>query len=215
MIDRRTMLLVAASTVLAGIIAIEIRADAGAGDDTISTSPAAAAATAQLSEEATVIQRRQRVALDPLVSTTLARPLFSSSRRPPQITREKRPITSDLSGMRLAGIVVAPERRIAIFAVTGGKPLVLAEGQNMGSWRIETILPRQVSLSSESGPRTLEPKSDSTLDHQSKRRPSRPQRGAHTSPIPGAPGPQSAVGASPGATGGVVHRRPSGMGQHR
>jgi hypothetical protein len=59
--------------------------------------------------------------------------------------------------VRLAGIITAPDRRLAIFAVAGGKPLALAEGQTVSGWQIESIMPRQVSLSAFGGRRTLQP----------------------------------------------------------
>ena len=62
-----------------------------------------------------------------------------------------------LESLRLAGIVTTPGQRFAIFAVTDGKPLALAEGQTVSGWQIESITPRQVSLSAVGGMMTLQP----------------------------------------------------------
>ena len=69
----------------------------------------------------------------------------------------------DLADTRLTGIVTEPGRRIAIFAVSGGKPLKVAEGDEVSGWRIESITPREISLSGPSGTKTLQPKLDPNL----------------------------------------------------
>ena len=65
--------------------------------------------------------------------------------------------------MRLTGIVIEPERHLAIFAVPGSKPLVRAEGETVNELRVESIGPNQVSLSGPNGSTTLEPKSDPSM----------------------------------------------------
>jgi hypothetical protein len=65
--------------------------------------------------------------------------------------------------VRLSGIVIEPDRRIAIFAVNGAKSEALSEGEVLNNWRIDSISPQQVSLSGPSGTMTLKPKSDATL----------------------------------------------------
>ena len=107
--------------------------------------------------------RRQPVRLDELLAVALARPLFSSTRRPPQSAPDDSATGSDLADMRLTGIVTEPERRIAIFAVNGAKPLRLTEGETVSGWQIESITPHEVSLSGPGGTKTLEPKLDPNL----------------------------------------------------
>ena len=68
--------------------------------------------------------------------------------------------------MRLTGIVTEPEHHVAIFAVNGAKPLRLTEGEAVSGWRIESITPREVSLSGPGGTKTLEPKLDPNLVQQ-------------------------------------------------
>ncbi|HZU87684.1 MAG TPA: hypothetical protein VE993_00360 [Stellaceae bacterium] len=97
-----------------------------------------------------------------LVATTLARPLFSPTRRPPP-EKGGGPGGAGLADMRLTGIVTEPGERLAIFAVTGAKPLIVREGEEVSGWRIEGITPGAVSLSGPNGTETLQPKPDSSL----------------------------------------------------
>jgi general secretion pathway protein N len=68
--------------------------------------------------------------------------------------------------MRLTGIVTEPDHHLAIFAVNGAKPLRVTEGEAVSGWRIESITPREVSLSGPGGTKTLEPKLDPNLVQQ-------------------------------------------------
>jgi hypothetical protein len=110
-----------------------------------------------------VVHRPQSARLEELLATVLGRPLFSSSRRPPQIAANDGGGTSDLADTRLTGIVTEPGRSIAIFAVNGAKPLKLTEGEAVSGWRIESITPREVALSGPGGAKTLAPKNDPSL----------------------------------------------------
>lgn len=101
-------------------------------------------------------------ALKQLVATILARPLFSPTRRPAENAAEGRTETS-LSDMRLTGILVTADQRLAIFAASSDKPLVRSEGETISDWRIDTISTQSVSLSGPNGTTTLEPKSDPNL----------------------------------------------------
>jgi general secretion pathway protein N len=98
---------------------------------------------------------------DELLATALARPLFTSTRRPPQSAVNAG--GGDFADTRLTGIVTEPGRHIAIFAVNGAKSLRLSEGESVSGWRIESITPREISLSGPSGSKTLEPKVDPNL----------------------------------------------------
>jgi hypothetical protein len=131
-----------------------------------------------------------------LLESALARPLFSSTRRPPQSATDDGTADTDLSDKRLTGIVTAPGHHIAIFAVKDAKPLILAEGETVSGWRIDTIGPIEVALSGPGGNKTLRPKPDPTL--------------AQT------PGTMPAVtGAqSPAAPLGPLPPRPSRLGPH-
>jgi hypothetical protein len=98
-----------------------------------------------------------------LVAKTLARPLFSPTRRPPEAAPTDSGKTAELSDTRLTGIVTEPDRRVAIFDVTGAKPLRLTEGESVSGWRIDSITPQEVSLSGPSGTTTLQPKADPNI----------------------------------------------------
>src|SRR5215469_5592577 len=55
------------------------------------------------------------------------------------------------SDMRLTGILITPDQRLAIFAPTGGKPLVRSEGDMISDWRVESIADQSVSLTGPTG----------------------------------------------------------------
>jgi hypothetical protein len=99
----------------------------------------------------------------PQIAAILARPLFSPSRRPPQAKGGKMADDTGLADSRLAGIVIEPGHRFAIFAPEGAKLLTVTEGQTVSGWRIEAITPRDVSLTGPDGTRTLQPKFDPNL----------------------------------------------------
>ena len=147
-------LLLAGCLVFGGVIAVDLQP---ATDDQVavnaSTAPTGAAVAAH---------RPPSAHLDELLAMVLSRPLFSSTRRPPKSAVNDGP-SADLGDTRLTGIVTEPERRLAIFAVNGAKPLKLSEGEAVSGWRIESITPREVSLSGPGGSKTLEPKVDPSL----------------------------------------------------
>jgi hypothetical protein len=160
MIDRLAIyLLLAGCLVFGTIIFIELQP---ATDD----EPALSARAAQPQNAAPTVPRQPSTRLDELLASVLARPLFSSTRRPPQNANDG-PSAADLGDTRLTGIITEPGHRIAIFAVTGGKPLRLTEGEAVSGWRIESITPREVSLTGPAGTKTLEPKLDPSLSANS------------------------------------------------
>ena len=111
-----------------------------------------------------------------LVATTLARPLFSPTRRPPP--QSGGGAGAGIADMRLTGIVTAPGERLAIFAVAGARPVIVKEGEEVSGWRIDGITPGAVSVSGPGGTTTLQPKSDKSLNRTSP--------GAAAVPVPGA-----------------------------
>jgi general secretion pathway protein N len=186
MIDRLVLLLLVGGCLLFAAILITELAPAGTED-------AVVAQTAR-SEGASPITRPQNPRPEELVATALARPLFSSTRRPPQ-DAPSGAAADDLTDARLTGIVTTPGRRIAIFAVSGDKPLKVAEGDAVSGWRIESITPREVSLSGPSGTKSLQPKLDPSLapppgqppiGQPGGRVPAPPAAGRPRVPVPGA-----------------------------
>jgi len=101
--------------------------------------------------------------LAPPIAAILARPLFSPSRRPSQSNLGNAADDSGLADSRLAGIVIEPGRRFAIFAPQGAKLLTVTEGETVSGWRVESISPHEVSLSGPDGTKTLQPKFDPNL----------------------------------------------------
>lgn len=96
------------------------------------------------------------------VAEILARPLFSSTRRPPTATGDANTDTG-LDDTRLTGIVIEPGHRLAIFAPNGAKALMVTEGGTVAGWRVDSITPQEVSLSGPDGTKTLQPKFDPNL----------------------------------------------------
>jgi general secretion pathway protein N len=167
MTDRLAIyLLLAGCLIFGGVIIVDLEA---ATDDEVAVSTSAAPAGA-----AVAVHRQPSTHVDELLAAVLSRPLFSSTRRPPQSAVNDGPSGADLGDTRLTGIVTEPGRHLAIFAVNGAKPLRLSEGEAVSGWRIESITPREVSLSGPGGTKTLEPKVD----------PSLPQGGPAPAPTP-------------------------------
>jgi hypothetical protein len=104
---------------------------------------------------------------------------------------------SPLRDVRLTGIVIGPDLRIAIFAVSGTNPLVLSEGETLKDWRLDRISPGKVLLSGPSGTIKLEPNLDANLVRPtppvavgpSELEPSVPP----VAELAGAPGPSTAI----------------------
>ena len=158
MIDRLALVfLLAGCAVFAVIIASEIRSAPGPQKAAVELSP--------LVRDRPLPAARPEPAgrYDEMVTAILARPLFNSTRRPPP--RDGADATTDtgLSGLRLTGIVTTPGHRIAIFAPPGDKLMTVTEGDTVSGWRVETITPRDVSLTGPAGTKTLEPKIDPNL----------------------------------------------------
>ena len=83
----------------------------------------------------------------------LARPLLSQSRRPAASAGTA--ISDTLP--RLSAIIVIGGSRRAIFAATGQKPELVAEGGEIGLYRIKTVAPDKVDLLGPDGPITVKP----------------------------------------------------------
>jgi hypothetical protein len=147
-------LLLAGCLVFGTVIFSELR-PAGTEDPAVGEAPTRP-------QTASDTRREQNPRIDELLTEILARPLFSSDRRPSQGAADTA-VDSDLADTRLTGIVTEPDRRLAIFAVNGDKPLRVTEGDAVSGWRIESITPREVSLSAPRGTKTLQPKMDPNL----------------------------------------------------
>jgi hypothetical protein len=100
--------------------------------------------------------------IEALVAATLARPLFSPTRRPAGKSDDTGS-TAGLGDSRLTGIVTLPHHGIAIFAVPGANPLVVSEGDSVSGWHVDSINPEEVAVTGPEGSKTLRPKSDPAL----------------------------------------------------
>jgi hypothetical protein len=177
MMDRIVLALVAGSAVFGALLFSELNATV---DEPVVVPSAPRA-------EAPAVPAPQRPMINQLVQTTLSQPLFSPTRRPPDTEVVSRESDTEVTNMRLTGIVLDPHLRLAIFAVPGSKPLARAEGENINEWHVDTIGVGQVSLSGAAGTMVLEPKSDPALV--------RPQQAAGG--VPGKPPPLAVPGAKP------------------
>ena len=156
MIDRLVIyLLLAGCLIFGAVVLLELKPSA--------TDTAAPNEISRRAETSSAVRRQPSTRLEELLAMALARPLFSSTRRPPQSAANDSDASSDLADIRLTGIVTEPYHRVAIFAVKGAKPLRLTEGEAVSGWQVESITPREVSLSGPGGTKTLEPKLDPNL----------------------------------------------------
>ena len=159
MIDRFvTYFLIGGCLIFGALVLLELQPAA--------TDTAAPSEVSRRPDTTSTVHREPSTRLDELLTMALARPLFSSTRRPPQSAPSDNVTSADLADMRLTGIVTEPEHHVAIFAVNGAKPLRVTEGEAVSGWRIESITPREVSLSGPGGTKTLEPKLDPNLVQQ-------------------------------------------------
>jgi hypothetical protein len=185
MIDRVAVLFLAGSALLGVVLLGELNAE----DPGVQTAATPAPAPAQTHS----VQRPQSPRMDELTATTLSRPLFSATRRPSERAGPDRPADPELANVRLTGIVIERDRHTAIFAVQGAKPLVRSEGETVNDWHLDSIAPREVTVTGPAGTTTLEPKADPTLV--------RPAAPAQAAPVASAsrPGPAPVQPAAAGA----------------
>jgi hypothetical protein len=194
MIGRLPLLLAMVCVVFAGLILVEI---GSRGSDI----PVVESRVPQV-ESKSVPPRTEKPRLDDLIATALATPLFSPTRHPPEASAASDAADPGLTNVRLAGIVIEPDRRIAIFAVTGGKPLVVTEGEAVQNWRVDSISPEQVSVIGPTGTRILEPKPDANVIRP------RPPAPIPTQP-PSGGSPANATTAAAGQQNGATPKTPA------
>lgn len=190
MIDRVLVLLLAGCALFGSVIVVELMSeDAGAS----------ASAPVAIQKEPAIEPRAQGPRIDDLLATILGRPLFSATRQPAGRAAPDQPTDLDLAEVRLTGIVMDPDRHIAIFAISGAKPMVRSEGETMKDWRLDSISPGEVVLTGPAGTRTLQPKTDTSL---ARRAPQPPPAAARPAPNPAAAqagGPAAGARPVPGA----------------
>jgi hypothetical protein len=158
MMDARIGLLGFGCLLFGAVIFFELSADGVEPHAKVEIPPPSPAVTAE--------RTAGRPKIDELADAALSRPLFSPTRRPPDQAPGESTAVQDIAGKRLTGIIVDPDRKLAVFAVSGGKPLILTIGDTVDGWHIESISPGEVSLSGPGGTRSLQPKSDPSLVRQ-------------------------------------------------
>lgn len=99
------------------------------------------------------------------VDTMLQRPLFTAGRAPFRAERARPAEPASLP--RLTGLIVTEIRREAIFAAASGqKPLVVHEGDRLGTLTVTAIDARRVELTGPLGTQTVHPAADASLRSQ-------------------------------------------------
>lgn len=121
----------------------------------VPTNHAALSGASPAARPVTVEDGAAQAGADDWVRTTLARPIFSPSRRPTAVasTGPRQP--------RLAGIIIGPSGARAIFAGDDdSRGIVAAVGQQAGDWRVLAIDAASVRVVGPGGLRTLRPLRD-------------------------------------------------------
>lgn len=117
--------------------------------------------------------------------TVLGRPLFTVGRRPPKSSGGGH-LVANTGLPRLAGIMITPAGKWAIFAPDGGKPLVLAQGGALEDATVRTIKRDRVVVNGPKGEQVLWPTYDHNLSRLTTTQPMFPQPGFNGgTPVPG------------------------------
>lgn len=120
---------------------------------------------------------------DSLVAEILKRPLFTPGRQPPEakVVKAEPP---QLQG-RLAGVMLRPDLRIALFTRPGGKPVSVKEGDVIDGWTTAKIEPGRVVLTSSFGEQVVKPTNGSAEEVTPGHRPVKKPAPAKTPAKPG------------------------------
>ncbi len=148
---RRPLLLLGLlAAMLTAALALELRDTTPAGPPAPDARAAQGPAPAPAIGDAASPERTQALA-----AAILARPLFEQDRRPVAATQAG-PVADGEA--RLAGIMISPDRRVAIFApADGGKPSVLGEGAALGPLTVRSIAPGAVTVLSHGKEQVMHP----------------------------------------------------------
>ena len=103
--------------------------------------------------------------MEAAIAEILERPLFSPARHPPEVqfasnSEETSNETPPQIHGRLAGVMIRPGTREALFARVGQRPVAVKIGGEIDGWRIAAIEMDRVVLSSVFGTQTLRPTND-------------------------------------------------------
>lgn len=117
---------------------------------------------------------------DRLVAEILKRPLFSPGRKPPEVKVVKAE-PPKLQG-RLAGVMLRPDGRIALFTRPGGRPVSVREGDVIDGWTTTKIEEGRVLLTSSFGEQIVKPTNGSAEELTPGRRPAKKAAAAKPQP---------------------------------
>ena len=92
----------------------------------------------------------------------LERPLFKPDRQPYPADGGTLIAAPPADLPRLTGILMSSDARHAIFEPDGAKPIVVAEGDNVGDWHVQEIAADSVTLTGPEGTTRLQPKFTAT-----------------------------------------------------
>ena len=94
---------------------------------------------------------RDAATLTEVTTGLTQRPLFRPGRRAPPSERTETVSDAPSERPRLAGVIIGPAGRTAIFAGADGKSVAVAPGSSIGRFSIKTILPDRVTLAGPDG----------------------------------------------------------------
>jgi hypothetical protein len=170
-------LLALIAVALAGLIAIELTLPSG---DTAEVTAAPEAPTSDAGDA----QQGGESPSD-FATTALARPLFRADRHAVPTGDQEALSTAPVDLPRLTGILMSDDLKRAIFAPDGAdKAIVVAEGENVGDWRVQEIAADSVTMVGPDGTRRLRPK---FAANQAPPTPGTPDAAAQPTPAPPAP----------------------------
>ena len=92
---------------------------------------------------------------DRLVAEILKRPLFTRGRQPPEVKVVK--VEPPKLQGRLAGVMLRPDGRVALFTRPGGRPISVKEGDVIDGWTTAKIEAGRVLLTSSFGEQIVKP----------------------------------------------------------
>jgi len=106
---------------------------------------------------------------DRLAAQILKRPLFTQGREPPEqkVVKKEPP---KLQG-RLAGVMMRPDTREALFTRPSGRPIAVKEGEVIDGWKVASIQSDRVVLTSEFGEQVVKPTKGTEEEETAARRP--------------------------------------------